>query len=177
MPKLLWELDQGTSARLPIVPMATMITRRMHARLMATMVPIISSGEYLLARVRGSTASMVAATMADGAGMDVGSTVVEAATTVAVGIMAVVDGMVVAGSAEAKVSMAGEDSMEEASTAAAVAGFTAVAASMEVVAGSTVAAGATGEATGSCYNFLLSHLNGWRTNLPAVFFCFDPRTI
>jgi hypothetical protein len=81
-------------------------------------------------------------------------------------------GMAVVGSTGTQASMEVTDFMAVVASAAATASTVAVgstAAAFMAVADSTV-----GEATGSCYSILLSHSNGWQTNLPAVFFCISP---
>src|SRR6202035_1048830 len=76
-------LARPTTGRLRHVPMATMAMRLTHARLTGTTALIILQGACLSARGPGS-AAMVAATMAEGV-----------VTTVAVDIVAKVDGMAV----------------------------------------------------------------------------------
>jgi hypothetical protein len=163
---------RASSSPLPRALMATTGMRHTHVRLLGTTVLITLSMVCLLERVRGFaattvTATMVVATMADGA-----------ATTVAVGkgamtdsavgvdIVAMGDGMAAMDSAEMRASTAVEDSRvvedsraagSEAVTglmvaagsmeAAMVAGSTAAVASME--AGPAVAAGRMEGATGS----------------------------
>jgi hypothetical protein len=121
---------------------------------------IILPGEFLLARVRGSMASTVAA-----------------AGTMAVAGTVIMTGSVAKAGGTAEVNSTGT----KASTAAEV--FTAVQASREatsaavarlaVAVGSMAAevAGSTVEATGNYFCFFLSHLNGWQLKLPAVFLC------
>jgi hypothetical protein len=82
--------------------------------------------------------------------------------------VAKVAGAAIANSVAAKDSTAAEASMVVMAFVE-ITLFTVAAGSIEGAA-STREAGPTGEATGSCYCILVSHLSGWQPMLPAVFF-------